>query len=115
MFIFRIVKGIIKGVLGLVILFVVSVALVSWFINYTQTAEDDTKNVSYMMAMYERQHEYPEGTWTQCPVCGFHYSLVGDKYFCSEKCETDYWKMVYAYMESEKVKELTDSYGKRLK
>ena len=37
------------------------------------------------------------------------------KYFCSEKCETDYWKMVYAYMENERVRDLTESYGKRMK
>lgn len=115
MFVFKIVKGIIKAVLGLIITFVIAVALVSWFLNYANNTEDSSKNVSYMMEMYDRQHEYPEGTWTQCPVCGTHYAYEDGKYFCSRECEKDYWKMVKAYKEGEKAKNVVESYGKRLK
>ena len=114
MFIWNLVKGVIKLVFGLVIGILLIVWLVGAAISYKQSAELPYENVTYMMESYEINTTVPRGTWCECPVCKKNF-YKEDSPCCSHKCESEYHKLVSAWNSAQQDREYIENHGKKFK
>ena len=114
MFLFRIIKSFVKFVFSLAIGIIFIVWLISTFFGDRQDDGLPYQDVTYMMTSYEKNAEFPRGTWCQCPVCDKYYYKDSSP-CCSYKCEREYKEMIKAWNSAQQDRKYIENHGKKFK
>lgn len=95
-------------ILGIIFIILV----IGGVISHKESGELPYQNVTYMRTSYEKNAEFPRGTWCQCPVCD-EYFYKDNLPCCSQKCEREYHDIVHAWERGDR--EFVEQHGKKFK
>lgn len=100
MLVWKLVKFVMKLVLGLVLFILLLIFGIRAVYNYYDRMEVQTFDVSGIVETYEKNLREPEGAWIACPMPHedepnhYKYFMKEDSPFCSKECEKHYREVV---------------------